>query len=114
MSEAERICWGSDITTEDVLGAPTRVFAIRPQHGGAIMLEGRRRAEDVYLVQDSRRLTFAGHESAVAGARARLQAARVRRGDRVMIAGANRIECTWHQTSPRSSPDRCCQWTAAR
>jgi long-chain acyl-CoA synthetase len=92
MSEPESLCWGDDIVTEDVLVAPTRVFARRPRHAGAILLEGRRRAEDVYLVEDDRRLTFAEHDSAVAAVRAHLESAGVRRGDRVMIVGANRIE----------------------
>src|SRR5262245_60861386 len=92
MTIAEPIRWGYDITTEDVLGGPTRVFAARPQHAGAILVEGRRRPEHVYLVEDDRRLSFAEHESAVAALHARLQEVGVKRGDRVMIAGANRIE----------------------
>jgi long-chain acyl-CoA synthetase len=92
MSEPESSCWGDDIATEDVLGAPTRVFARRPRHAGAILVEGRRRAEDVYLVEDDRRLTFAQHDSAVAAVRAHLESTGIRRGDRVMIMGANRIE----------------------
>src|SRR5215472_11464158 len=92
MTDAERIDWGYDITTENVLGGPTRVFAKRPQHAGAIIVEGRHRPEHVYLVEDDRRLSFAEHESAVAAVRARLEAAGVKRGDRVLIAGANRIE----------------------
>lgn len=92
MTYEDRICWGSDVATEDVLGAPTRVFPTRPRHAGDVMLEGRRRPQETYLVEDTRRLTFAGHESGVAAVRARLHTAGVRRGDRVMIAGANRIE----------------------
>ena len=92
MIDEDPVCWGNDIVTEDVLGAPTRVFATRPRHAGDLILEGRRRANETYVVEDSRRLTFADHESGVAAVRDRLHAARVRRGDRVMIAGANRIE----------------------
>ena len=92
MTDADRSRWGYEIRTEDVLGAPTRVFETRPHHAGAIIAEGRRRPEQVYLVEDSRRLTFAEHESAVAAVRDRLRATGVRPGDRVMIAGANRIE----------------------
>ncbi|ORA33208.1 hypothetical protein BST20_23240 [Mycobacterium branderi] len=84
--------WGRDIVVEDVLGAPTRVFARRPRRAGDVMLEGRRRPQATYVVEDSRRLSFAEHESGVAAVRSRLHAAGVRSGDRVMIAGANRIE----------------------
>jgi len=41
MSEPESLCWGDDIVTEDVLGAPTRVFASRPRHAGVILFEGK-------------------------------------------------------------------------
>lgn len=92
MTDEDCVCWGNDIAIENVLGAPTRVFAIRPRHAGDVMLEGRRRTQETYLVEDARRLTFADHESAVTAVRDRLRTAGVRRGDRVMIAGANRIE----------------------
>jgi acyl-CoA synthetase (AMP-forming)/AMP-acid ligase II len=59
MIDPERIDWDYDITTEDVLGVPARVFATRLRHAGALALEGRRRPGQAYLVEDDRRLTFA-------------------------------------------------------
>jgi long-chain acyl-CoA synthetase len=88
----ERYRWGSEVSIEPVLGAPCRVFTNRPRHAGDLLREGRSHADDLYLIQGSRRLSFGRHEAVVAEARRQFGALGVGPGDSILIVGANAIE----------------------
>jgi long-chain acyl-CoA synthetase len=87
---AER--WGTDITIEDILGSPCRMFSDRLHHVSELLHDARRFDDRTHLVQGDRRLTFAEHERAVLAVAVMLRNRGVQPGDRVLIFGANSIE----------------------
>src|SRR5579859_2489776 len=89
---ADQVQWGSEVVDEVVLGSPCRAFARRPHHLGELLVASRRFPDREYVVQGDTRLTFAQHERAVGGVRGLLAGAGVKRGDRVLLLGANAVE----------------------
>ncbi|MFE5703930.1 class I adenylate-forming enzyme family protein [Rhodococcus koreensis] len=84
--------WGSDVAEIEVLGHPCLSFVKRRHHIADLLADGRRFTDRNYLVQGSRRMSFAEHEVAVDRITALLDERGVRPGDRVMLFGANSIE----------------------
>jgi long-chain acyl-CoA synthetase len=89
-ASAER--WSSDVQIELVLGAPCRTFVRRPPSVASLLHDARTVADNTYLIEGDRRLTFADHERAVRSVAARLSGRGVGVGDRVMLFGANSVE----------------------
>src|SRR5580658_3915920 len=84
--------WGSEVAELEVLGHPCLSFVKRRRHLADLLIDGRRFGAREYIVQGERRLSFDQHEAAVRGAAALLRESGVRRGDRVMLLGANSAE----------------------
>jgi len=84
--------WGSDVAEVEVLGHPCLSFVRRRRHVADLLLDGRRFGAREYIVQGERRLSFDQHEVAVRRAAGLLRESGVRRGDRVMLFGANSVE----------------------
>jgi long-chain acyl-CoA synthetase len=84
--------WGTDVLETNVLGYPCVSYTRRRHRISELLYDGRRFPDRDYLVQGDRRLTFAEHESHVAAAAALLRSRGLRKGDRVLIYGANSIE----------------------
>lgn len=84
--------WGSEVAEVDVLGHPCLSFVKRRRHLADLLIDGRRFGAREYLVQGERRMSFDQHEAAVRRAAGLLRARGVRRGDRVMLLGANSVE----------------------
>jgi long-chain acyl-CoA synthetase len=88
---AER-AWGSSVVTENVLGAPCLVYQTRPKHVGSLIDEGRRRGDDLYIAQGSRRVSFRQHQAAVSANRHLFSSMGITKGDSVLILGSNSVE----------------------
>ena len=84
--------WGSEVAEVDVLGHPCLSFVKRRRHLADLLIDGRRFGAREYLVQGERRMSFDQHEAAVRRAAGLLRGNGVRRGDRVMLLGANSAE----------------------
>src|ERR1700677_1656164 len=84
--------WGSEVAEMEVLGHPCLSFVKRRRHLADLLIDGRRFGSREYIVQGERRMTFDQHEAAVRRATALLRDSGVRRGDRVMLLGANSVE----------------------
>lgn len=84
--------WGSEVAEVDVLGHPCLSFVKRRRHLADLLIDGRRFGAREYLVQGERRMSFDQHEAAVRRAAGLLRGSGVRRGDRVMLLGANSVE----------------------
>jgi long-chain acyl-CoA synthetase len=84
--------WGSEVAEVDVLGHPCLSFVKRRRHLADLLIDGRRFGAREYLVQGERRMSFDQHETAVRRAAGLLRGRGVRRGDRVMLLGANSVE----------------------
>ncbi|WAH96305.1 class I adenylate-forming enzyme family protein [Arthrobacter sp. MMS18-M83] len=84
--------WGRDVVESTVNGYPVRVYRDRPHSVGQLLLDARRWGDREFLVQGTRRLSYADHEQAVAAVANRLAAYGIATGDRVLILGFNSIE----------------------
>jgi long-chain acyl-CoA synthetase len=84
--------WGNTVVEDIVRGHSCRVYRPRPTSVTELLLEMRRWSENVCLIHDGRRLTYAEHQTAVAAEVARLTKAGVRGGDRVLLLASNSIE----------------------
>lgn len=84
--------WGATVIRATVQGHPTLVYEDRPHSVGAFLEESLRWGEREFIVQGSRRVTFADHEAAVRRAAAEMAARGVRAGDRVGIFAPNSPE----------------------
>jgi steroid-24-oyl-CoA synthetase len=84
--------WGRAVERATVAGHPCLVYSSRPRSVSDLLLDARRWGDREYLAQGGRRLTRAGHESAVARVAAELRALDVGTGDRVLLLGFNSIE----------------------
>jgi long-chain acyl-CoA synthetase len=84
--------WGSE-TEEAVIGGHVyRVYRRRRSHVADLLIDARRFGDREFLVQGSRRITFAGFAVAVRSAAARLHREGIGPGDRVMLLAANSID----------------------
>jgi long-chain acyl-CoA synthetase len=84
--------WGSELVTEEVLGATCTAFSHRRRNVSELTLDARRFPERHYLIQAGRRLTFGDHERVVEAATALLRRCGVSQGAPVLLFGANSIE----------------------
>jgi long-chain acyl-CoA synthetase len=84
--------WGTEVVETFVLGQPCRVFARRPKHLSELLRVAGRFPNREYLVQGQTRMTFEDHQAAVSSTSARLRQAGLRRGQRVLLLGANAVE----------------------
>lgn len=84
--------WSADVVAGVVNGHPCRLYAARPASLSEVVAHSRRWADRDYLVQGSRRLSFAQHDSAVLAIAEHLRESGVRPGDRVAILAANTPE----------------------
>src|SRR3984957_14025573 len=84
--------WGSEVAEVEVLGHPCLSFVKRRRHLADLLIDGRRFGAREYIVQCERRVSFDQHEPAVGRAAGLLRESGVRRGDRVMLLGANSVE----------------------
>lgn len=87
-----RPAWGLRVGKKDMGAYALRVFEPRPQGLADILNESEKWGAREFLVHGARRASFAEFHAAVARAAARLAGAGVRRGDRVMLLGANSAE----------------------
>ena len=84
--------WGTEVAEVEVLGQPCLSFVKRRRHLADLLIDGRRFGPREYIVQGDRRISFDQHEAAVRRAVGLLRDRGVRRGDRVMLLGANSVE----------------------
>lgn len=84
--------WGREVVTELVRGRPLPVYRDRRRSAGQMLLDARRWGDRVHLVEGERRISFIGHEHAVARVAHWLGEQGVGRGDRVMLLARNRME----------------------
>jgi long-chain acyl-CoA synthetase len=84
--------WGSEVAEVEVLGHPCLSFVKRRRHLADLLIDGRRFGAREYIVQGERRVSFDQHEAAVRRAAGLLRESGVRRGERVMLLGANSVE----------------------
>jgi long-chain acyl-CoA synthetase len=84
--------WGAEVAEEEVLGYPCLSFVRRRRHLADLLVDGRRFGAREYLIQGEHRVSFAEHEVAVRRVSGLLRETGVRRGDRVMLLGANSVE----------------------
>lgn len=75
-----------------VEGHSCRAYSQRPGHAPDLLLDARRWAERTYLVQGSRRISFAQHELAARRVCRYFKSLGVTPGSRVMLLGANQPE----------------------
>lgn len=87
----DAVVWGSDIVRRDV-GVRFLCYEPRRRHAADLLLDARRFADRVHLVQGDRRLTFADVDRASARVAAALAARGVRPGGRVLLLAANSPE----------------------
>ena len=81
--------WGDEVVAGEYGGHPGLVYGRRPRTFAELFTGVERWAGRVFLVQGARRITFADFFGAVGAARARLESAGVRPGDRVVLLGYN-------------------------
>ncbi|WP_236795206.1 class I adenylate-forming enzyme family protein [Amycolatopsis sp. GM8] len=86
------LAWGSELTHEDVLGSPCRMFSARRHRVADVLDDAARFGTRVYLVDGETRLMIAAVTAAVDDATDRLCALGVRAGDHVMLYGRNCAE----------------------
>ena len=84
--------WGYEVVDGIVEGHPCRVYYRRPRSAPELLLDARRWGTRPYLVQGSRRISFAQHEEAVCRVTRYLQAHGLAPGGRVLLFGANQPE----------------------
>jgi long-chain acyl-CoA synthetase len=84
--------WGTDTRTELVVGASCTVFTPRLAHLSELFDDALRFPERFYMVQGPRRLSFAALQSTASRFASEMFLRGVRRGDRVLLYGANSIE----------------------
>jgi long-chain acyl-CoA synthetase len=85
--------WGTEIVTEQVLGAPGKVFECRPRSVADLLVNAHRFGDRPHVIQGELRLTFDQLLGATASFAKQLRARySLTRGDRVLLLGANSIE----------------------
>ena len=92
VNNANSDAWGTEVAEVEVLGQPCLSFVKRRRHLADLLIDGRRFGPREYIVQGDRRVSFDQHEAAVRQAVGLLRDRGVRRGDRVMLFGANSVE----------------------
>ncbi|HEY2224241.1 MAG TPA: class I adenylate-forming enzyme family protein [Actinomycetospora sp.] len=85
------VAWGTEIVRRDA-GVPFLGYEPRRRHAADLLLDARRWADRVHLVQDGRRLTFADVDRASARVATGLAEAGLARGDRLLLLAANSPE----------------------
>lgn len=85
--------WGTDVVIEHVLGSPCKVFESRPRSLAELLGNAVRLGDRPYVIQGDRTLTFDALSGAMASFAEQLRSRHsLRRGDRVLLLGANSIE----------------------
>jgi long-chain acyl-CoA synthetase len=87
----EGVAWGTEIVRRDA-GVPFLGYEPRRRCAADLLVDARRWADRVHLVQAGRRLTFADVDRASARVAAGLGEAGLRRGDRLLLLAANSPE----------------------
>ena len=85
--------WGTEIVTEQVLGARCKVFEHRPHSLADLLVDAHRFGDRLHVIQGERSLTFDQLLWATDSFAAQLHSrCSLARGDRVLLLGANSIE----------------------
>jgi long-chain acyl-CoA synthetase len=87
----EGVAWGTEIVRREA-GVPFLGYEPRRRHAADLLVDARRWADRVHLVQGGRRLTFADVDRASARVAAGLTEAGLGRGDRLLLLAANSPE----------------------
>jgi long-chain acyl-CoA synthetase len=89
---AEAATWGREVVRSGPGDQAPLIYRDRHRHLADLLADSYRWADRDFLVQGTRRLTFADFHRCVAVAAAQLRSAGVGRGDRVMVLAANSPE----------------------
>lgn len=84
--------WGREVEWGPVARHTCRVYRNRPRSLAELLLDSLRWGNRTFLVEGSRRISFAAHAKAVERVAAHLHAHGINAGDRVMLLGFNRVE----------------------